>query len=333
MSNLLGSYSDSDSQELLNLPPLKAKKPKILGKRKRSPNSESDCLSYLKWLFCTLTVAGLIALAIVSYNLMYQIDEVRKNQNIESQNHCTPEEFQRLHTQIQELNKTLNNFKDGKNGLQSVLTKVNSLSTTVTELKQKTDDLDERVAKAPLLQTLPKKVDTTSKTLANLGSDMKNLQERVTTLQKKHQEATAKYADLTTKLKALEHDTVISEIDQLNITSIENMNALRKHLGELDNKMENEVLRVNNISAAVIQMSAQVYALNSSKSELQNQIQKLKGNISLSSTAKTTVTTTTPSSSSSSKSTMAASSSSSTGTTTTPTNSPPASTLNPSKTP
>lgn len=237
-----GEEEDTDSSDTeFTVPAQKA----ISRKRSRS----SVCTT-------CLTVSGflvLVACLVACGTLLWMHFALRKNLNyfqkklerVESQNHCTPEEFQRLHTQIQELNKTLNNFKDGKNGLQSVLTKVNSLSTTVTELKQKTDDLDERVAKAPLLQTLPKKVDTTSKTLANLGSDMKNLQERVTTLQKKHQEATAKYADLTTKLKALEHDTVISEIDQLNITSIENMNALRKHLGELDNKMENEVLRVN----------------------------------------------------------------------------------------
>ena len=53
---------------------------------------------------------------------------------VESHNQCTPEEFQRLHTQIQELNKTLNNFKDGKDGLQTVLSKVNSLTTAVSNL-------------------------------------------------------------------------------------------------------------------------------------------------------------------------------------------------------
>ncbi|CAE1300517.1 unnamed protein product [Acanthosepion pharaonis] len=311
MSNLLGSYSDSDSQELLNLPSLKSKKPKILGKRKRAPQKESDCLSYLKWLFCTLTVAGLIALVIVSYNLMYQIDEVRKNQKLESHNQCTPEEFQRLHTQIQELNKTLNNFKDGKDGLQTVLNKVNLLNTEVSELKEKTASLEDRVAKAPLLQTLPKKVETTSKSLATLGSDMDILKRTVNSLKNEHQQATDNYENLTKKLKALvdnsnltpsmspmtEHfdkiEAVNTEIDKLNSTSIENMDVLRKQLGNLGDKMENEVLRINNISATVLHMSAQVYALNSSELELQNQIHKLQVNLIASPTTKNSNTTTT----------------------------------------
>lgn len=323
MSNLLGSYSDSDSQELLNLPSLKSKKPKILGKRKRAPQKECDCLSYLKWLFCTLTVAGLIALVIVSYNLMYQIDEVRKNQKLESHNQCTPEEFQRLHTQIQELNKTLNNFKDGKDGLQTVLNKVNLLNTEVSELKEKTASLEDRVAKAPLLQTLPKKVETTSKSLATLGSDMDILKRTVNSLKNEHQQATDNYENLTKKLKALvdnsnltpsvspmtEHfdkkiEAVNTEIDKLNSTSIENMDALRKQLGNLGDKMENEVLRINNISATVLHMSAQVYALNSSELALQDQIHKLQVNLiaspttknssTITTTATTTTTTTSP---------------------------------------
>ncbi|GAB1600142.1 hypothetical protein Ahia01_000291700 [Argonauta hians] len=80
MINLLDD-SASDSQEILKLPPLKSKRSKLFGKKKKphfeEPPSCIPCKP-IKYFFATLAIATLIAVSLVTFVLMQQISNLKK---------------------------------------------------------------------------------------------------------------------------------------------------------------------------------------------------------------------------------------------------------------
>ncbi|CAI9727115.1 Hypothetical predicted protein [Octopus vulgaris] len=132
----------------------------------------------------------------------------RLSLEIERKNQFTPEEFQRLHTQIQELNKTLNNYKSGKNGLQAILYNVTLLTKEIATLKEKSASLQKSLDKAPSLESLPTEVETISMSLRSQGSDLAALKTRV------EQVVSAKFDNITASMKEMRADIKQLQIEK-----------------------------------------------------------------------------------------------------------------------
>ncbi|XP_029639880.1 PH domain-containing rcdII isoform X2 [Octopus sinensis] len=213
MINLL-SDSANDSQEILTLPPLKSKRSKLFGKKKKTQFEEPPCnpCRNVKYFIAILALAGLIAVALVTFILLHQVENLKKEfESVERKNQFTPEEFQRLHTQIQELNKTLNNYKSGKNGLQAILYNVTLLTKEIATLKENSASLQKSLDKAPSLESLPTEVETISKNLRSQGSDLAAFKTQV---EQEFQVDSASFENITASMKEMRADIKQLQIEK-----------------------------------------------------------------------------------------------------------------------
>ncbi|XP_014790809.1 EF-hand calcium-binding domain-containing protein 14 isoform X1 [Octopus bimaculoides] len=201
-----GGDDDTDSSETeFTVPTQKA----IIRKRSRS-NVCTTCLTVSGFLVLVACLVACGTLLWMHFALRKNLDYFQKKlETVERKNQFTPEEFQKLHTQIQELNKTLNNYKSGKNGLQAILYNVTLLTKDIATLKENSASLQKSLAKAPSLESLPTEVETMSKSLRSQGSDLAALKTQV---EKDFLVDTANFENITASMKELR-----AEIKQLQI--------------------------------------------------------------------------------------------------------------------
>ncbi|XP_060072293.1 uncharacterized protein LOC132552167 isoform X3 [Ylistrum balloti] len=176
MMNLLGNSSDSDP-ELLNLPPLKGKRPK---KKKNFDSDTSLCSfsTFLKMFFVLLLICAVSVLMVISFSLSGQVAELKqKLLELESRNQNGLGDYQDLRNKVQTVNQTIQGIKAGgdvqtermKQTLTNITYKIHQLSMT-------TESLQDGLKAAPEIKQIAAKVPVVVSTAAKLGVSVKSMQ-------------------------------------------------------------------------------------------------------------------------------------------------------------
>ncbi|KAL4235839.1 metal ion binding [Mactra antiquata] len=164
--NLLDS-SDSDV-EWLNLPPLKGKKPKKKRGLKVQRNGDSSLWTFLKIFLVLVIVVAVVLLSITCAWLISQLNDVKESlRQLEVRSSKSSEDVDRLSPDLVNINKTL----------YRVISDINTVNTTVTQVSGTVIKLSHSVDAAPELKELPGKLQTVSKAMADLGSDVANMKD------------------------------------------------------------------------------------------------------------------------------------------------------------
>ncbi|CAI9727114.1 Hypothetical predicted protein [Octopus vulgaris] len=199
-----GGDDDTDSSETeFTVPTQKA----IIRKRSRS-NVCTTCLTVSGFLVLVACLVACGTLLWMHFALRKNLDYFQKKlETVERKNQFTPEEFQRLHTQIQELNKTLNNYKSGKNGLQAILYNV----TLLTKESLRSQGSDLAALKTRVEQVVSAKFDNITASMKEMRADIKQLQ-----IEKGHADNfTYDFTRLTTQFQEDLNSTEVKLKDQI----------------------------------------------------------------------------------------------------------------------
>ncbi|KAL5022567.1 hypothetical protein ScPMuIL_001722 [Solemya velum] len=180
MMNLLGESSDS-GPEPLNLPPIKGKRPK----RKRNYGSQDMCSlwTFAKMFLFLLLIAAIATLSAISYWLIQQVDDLKGQlYEVSMASESSLEDYQKLHSQIQEINKTITTLRTGNSGLDTLYTNLTQLSGQIKQLTEETEKLKSGLKEAPELRNIPMRLTTLSQTVGTLGSNLNTVKSEVETL-------------------------------------------------------------------------------------------------------------------------------------------------------
>ncbi|CAH1772909.1 unnamed protein product, partial [Owenia fusiformis] len=193
---LLDMGSDSE-QEQFSLPPLKLKgtNRKKLKKLKEFPKEEVHITQRVEPSCCTLrgfivALSLLILLAAVGglgalyYSLMLQMRQIQDNiSTVETGSQSVPNEFAEIQTHLRQIDKSIDEHKIGKNGLDQLTANISSLTKQYNKLKEDFKELNKGIKAAPEIKTLPGEVETLTNSVAAFGSDINTLKDNVKMLQ------------------------------------------------------------------------------------------------------------------------------------------------------
>ncbi|XP_071119679.1 EF-hand calcium-binding domain-containing protein 14-like isoform X3 [Haliotis cracherodii] len=265
--NLLYTDSDSDTPDL-KLPPLKGKKPRKKKSSYKSVVSSDTSVCSLWTMLKIITVIVVLAtvavLGVICYWLMGQVYEMKSQlqqiQQVESRNQGAPEEFQKYHSQIQSINRTVQDMRTGARGMDKITKNLTTITTQLSSLSQTTDGLKESLKAAPELKDLPKKFDTFTSSVASMGSDIQVAKNDLSTLTEFQKSAEQQLQDLTKRVKDMESKPVSAvsgpnvqpgrekgsaAIDQTQANTLQMLNQLTQDINKLNLSLVAKIEEVN----------------------------------------------------------------------------------------
>ncbi|XP_021362228.1 uncharacterized protein LOC110456032 isoform X2 [Mizuhopecten yessoensis] len=182
MMNLLGDSSDSDP-ELLNLPPLKGKKPK---KKKSFDSDRSVCnlWAFMKMFFVLLLICAVSVLMVISFWLSGQVADLKQRLlDIESRNQNGLGDYQDLRNKVQIVNQTIQGVKSGGDTQRDRMNqRLTNITNKIHQLSMTTDSLQEGLKAAPEIKQIAMKVPVVISTAAKLGVNVKSMQTTINDL-------------------------------------------------------------------------------------------------------------------------------------------------------
>ncbi|XP_046544750.1 EF-hand calcium-binding domain-containing protein 14-like isoform X2 [Haliotis rubra] len=165
----------------------------------------SSCVALLVFVVMTTCLIACGGLIWMHFELKRDLDNLRERLiAVESRNQGAPEEFQKYHSQIQSINRTVQDMQTGPRGIGKITKNLTTISTQLSSLSLTTDGLMESLKAAPELKDLPTKFDTLTSSVASMGSDIQVAKKDLSTLTDFQKSAEQQLKDLTERVTTME---------------------------------------------------------------------------------------------------------------------------------
>ncbi|KAJ8305293.1 hypothetical protein KUTeg_015838 [Tegillarca granosa] len=149
---------------------------------------------------CILTCIGLIWM---QFQMKQNLDNIRHRiATVEGRNQDNLENSQSVHSQIQAINKTVQSYKTGTNGLDQIVKNLSDITNKIAALNTATESIKVGLKAAPELKQIPTKLKAVSESVTSLGSDVETLKGQVEDLKKEKEVVEMKLKELEDKYKA-----------------------------------------------------------------------------------------------------------------------------------
>ncbi|XP_067677773.1 EF-hand calcium-binding domain-containing protein 14-like isoform X2 [Haliotis asinina] len=165
----------------------------------------SSCLALLVFVVMTTCLIACGGLIWMHFELKRDLDNLRERLiAVESRNQGAPEEFQKYHSQIQSINRTVQDMRTGPQGIGKITKNLTTITTQLSSLSQTTNGLKESLKAAPELKDLPTKFDTLTSSVASMGSDIQVAKKTLSTLTDFQKSAEQQLKDLAERVKNIQ---------------------------------------------------------------------------------------------------------------------------------
>ncbi|XP_071119678.1 EF-hand calcium-binding domain-containing protein 14-like isoform X2 [Haliotis cracherodii] len=221
----------------------------------------SSCVALLVFVVMTSCLIACGGLIWMHFELKRDLDNLRERLiAVESRNQGAPEEFQKYHSQIQSINRTVQDMRTGARGMDKITKNLTTITTQLSSLSQTTDGLKESLKAAPELKDLPKKFDTFTSSVASMGSDIQVAKNDLSTLTEFQKSAEQQLQDLTKRVKDMESKPVSAvsgpnvqpgrekgsaAIDQTQANTLQMLNQLTQDINKLNLSLVAKIEEVN----------------------------------------------------------------------------------------
>lgn len=235
MMNLLDS-TDSDV-EWLSLPPIKGKKPKKKKPMKVINNNDNSCSMwcFLKGFLIFCVIAAICLLSIVVTWMSGEMSDLReKLKSVESRSETSVQDLNTFTVQLSEVNKTIHGIKNGKNSLNEVIKNISSINEKISLLSHKVEKLSAGLAAAPEIRQIPEKLQTVSKTVVDLGSEVTGMKDQVESFTQFMKTANTKLDGMTDKMNEIDMSSKTSDESNLSPDLANLIQSLPVQMGNLN---------------------------------------------------------------------------------------------------
>ncbi|XP_076441247.1 uncharacterized protein LOC143280478 [Babylonia areolata] len=232
--------------------------------------SSSSCCFTCYTLTCALLVTScLLACATLIWmhlELKRDFNDLRDRlQLVENKNAATPEEVQTLQSKLNLIDKSLNDIRTGKHGLQSLNKSIVSMQQQIATLAaaqhQQQQSIQMSTANADDDGSL-------AKTVADLGSGLHSTQEDVKTVKNSQKTLTNQLGELTGRVTLLE-----SKHGREGGVSQSDTESLRLMVTQINSTLSQSIAKA---AADVNQQQSQVEELNQSTLSLRDQVNSVR---------------------------------------------------------
>lgn len=167
----------------------------------------SSCCFTCYSLTCALLVTScLLACATLIWmhlELKRDFNDLRDRlQLVENKNAGIPEEFQALQSKLNLIDKSLNDIRTGKHGLQSLNESIISMQVQIASLAATQQQQQQSIQTS---NSHDNNHEDVAKTVADLGSGLHTAQNEISTIKESQKTFTSQLSELTTKVNSLEN--------------------------------------------------------------------------------------------------------------------------------
>ncbi|XP_064604637.1 early endosome antigen 1-like isoform X2 [Liolophura sinensis] len=204
LMKLIDSVSDSDTVELLTLPPPKKSSSKPSKRRKSHSYGQNMCSIWvlLKMILALVLIGAMSFFGVTTFQLTKRVEDLQaqvKKIQAENSNQGVPAELESIKSQLQDWNKTLLGYRSGKQGLEEVIKNLTTVSQQVKLLQTLLTEIKKKMGQHPDESSMDGQ--NLAKSMADIGSDLETVKKQHAQLEDKTKKNIQKLEDRVAQLE------------------------------------------------------------------------------------------------------------------------------------